>query len=631
MSAIAPPFGIWAACRARFEHSSSASVELRNDADLRYLAANMTADQMFLFALLAVVFALFLWGRLRYDVVAFGALVVAYVGGGVPENAVFVGFGHSATVIVALVLIVSHGLYWSGAIEVLARHLINESRGLSMHIGIMSAIAAGLSAAMNNVAALALLMPVDVQAAAKAKRSPALTLMPLSFASILGGMVTLIGTPPNIVIATFREQALGAPYRMFDFAPVGLVVALVGITYVAFIGWRLIPIERRTHDSAQELKNLKGYIAEGKVGDKSKAIDKLVRELQSLADQDDVNVLGLVRRGKRVPGAARDEAIRAGDVVVLEGGPQSIERFMGATGLEYAGSQKHGGVAGETLALVEVVVPQDARIAGRSALDLRLLYRHGVTLLGVSRRGQRFRDRVRKLPIEPGDLLLLLGHAKRLPDVIEWLGCLPLADRGIGVIQRSKAWVAVLAFATAIVLASFDVLYLPVALAAVVVVYVLLRIVPLARLYETVEWPVIVLLGCLIPIGSALEATGGTALIAKTIVDASGGLPVPFVLAILMFVTMTLSDVLNNVATALIAAPIGVDIARQLGVSPEPFLMAVAVASSCAFLTPIGHKNNTIIMGPGGYKFGDYWRMGLPLEILVVAVGLPMLLIVWPL
>ncbi len=591
----------------------------------------MTADQVFLFAVLVVLFALLLWGRVRYDVVAVGALIVSYVGGVIPKGEIFVGFGHPATVIIALVLIVSRGLYRSGAIEVLARHLVVASRGLRTHIGIMSAIAAGLSALMNNVAALALLMPVDLQAARKAKRSPALTLMPLSFASILGGMVTLIGTPPNVVIATFREQALGASYRMFDFTPVGIVVAAVGVAYVAVIGWRLIPVERRAHDSPKELGDLSGYIAEGKVREKSKAIDMRLRELQNVADEDDVNLLGLVRRGKRVPGAARNEVIRKGDIIVLEGAPQGIEQFMGAAGLEAAGSDKHGGVAGETLELVEVVVPQGARIEGRSALDVRLLYRHGVTLLGVSRSGRRFRDRVRKLEIEAGDLLLLFGPAGRMSSIVEWLGCLPLADRGIRVIQRQKAWVAVGAFAVAIVAASLDLLYLPVALAAVVVVYVLLRIVPLSNLYEAVEWPVIILLGCLIPIGTALEASGGTALIARTIVDSAQGLPAPAVLAILMLVTMTLSDVLNNVATALIAAPIGVDIAHQLGVNPDSFLMAVAVAASCAFLTPIGHKNNTIIMGPGGYKFGDYWRMGLPLELLVIAVGLPAILVFWPL
>ena len=591
----------------------------------------MTPTQLFLFVELGAIFALLVWGRVRYDIVAFGALIVAYLGGAIPSNAVFAGFGHPATVIIALVLVVSQGLQRSGAIEVLARRFVSASRGLRGHIAVVSTIGAALSAVMNNVAALALLMPVDMQAARRAKRSPALSLMPLSFASILGGMVTLIGTPPNVVIATFREEALGAPYGMFDFAPVGAIVAVVGVAYVTLVGWRLIPVERRTLDSAEELMDLRGYVAEAGVPEASSAVGMMLRDLQTAADVDDVNLLGVVRRGSRLPGAARNETIRKGDVIVMDGAPQSIEQFLGSAGLEYAGADKHGGVTSETLELVEVVVPDGAPIAGRSALDVRLLYRHEVTLLGVSRSGQQFRDRLRKLPIEPGDVLLLLGQSGHLPDVIDWLGCLPLADRGIRVLQRSKAWAAVLTFAAAVLGASLGLIYLPVALAAVVVVYVLLRIVPLSRLYDSVEWPVIVLLGCLIPIGTALEQSGATALIAGAIAEWSRGLPVAAVLAILMVVTMTLSDVLNNVATALIAAPIGIDLARHLDVSPDPFLMAVAVAASCAFLTPIGHKNNTIIMGPGGYAFGDYWRMGWPLEILVVAVGLPSILLFWPL
>ena len=591
----------------------------------------MNADQIILFSLLAAIFGLLIWGRYRYDLVAFAALVVASIAGVVPKGEVFSGFGHPATVIIALVLIVSRGLSNSGAIELLAKFLIDGTRSLRLHITYMASIAAALSAVMNNVAALALLMPVDMQAAAKSKRSPALTLMPLSFASILGVMVTLIGTPPNVVIATFRETALGEPYQMFDFAPVGLIVATIGVAFVALVGWRLIPVERTKRDTVEELQDLSGYIAEGKVPEDSKAVGLQVRELQTLADENDVNVIGLVRRGKRLPGAARDAVIRNGDHVVLEGGPQGIETFFGAVGLKVAGSKKHARVSTDTLALVEAVVPDGSKIAGRSAVDVRLLRLQGVTLLGVSRRGRRFRDRVRKLTIRAGDILLLLGPAGRLPDVISWLGCLPLAERGLQVVQRHKAMSAAGVFALAIAIASFGWIYLPVALAIVVIAYILLKIVPLSQIYESVEWPVIVLLGCLIPIGGALEASGGTALIAEAIVDWTAGFPPVVVLGILMLVTMTLSDVLNNVATALIAAPIGVNIANQLQLNPDPFLMAVAVAASCAFLTPIGHKNNTIIMGPGGYKFGDYWRMGLPLELLVVAVGLPSILFFWPL
>ena len=591
----------------------------------------MTVDQMLIFTLMAAILIMLVWGRFRYDLVAFGGLVIAYLIGVVPANQVFSGFGHPAVAIIALVLIVSRGLSRSGAIELLARRMLDKSRGIQAHVGIMATVAAALSSLMNNVAALALLMPLDLQAARRAKRSPAETLMPLSFASILGGMITLIGTPPNIVIATFREDALGAPFSMFDFAPVGLIVAAVGILYVVFIGRRLIPLERFKHDSGAELEDLEGYIAEVRVAESSRLIDNPLKSLDEFVEEYDVSVLGLIRRGKRLPGMARSEIVKKSDLIILEGGPEAIDQFIGAAGLTFTDSKREAGIADVSMSMAEVVVPDGARIANRSARDVRLLYRHGVTLLGISRRGTRIRERLRAARIQSGDILLLLGPEELLPEVVEWLGCLPLAERGLEVTQRRQAWLAIGIFATAIIVASFGWVYLPLALAAAVVLYIALNIVPLNQVYESVEGSVIVLLAAMIPIGAALEASGGSLLIANALVDWTAGLSAVAVLVILMVITMTLSDVLNNVATALVAAPIAIAVAERLQVNPDAFLMAVAVAASCAFLTPIGHKNNIIIMGPGGYRFGDYWRMGLPLELLVIVVSVPMILFVWPL
>ncbi len=592
----------------------------------------LTTQIALLFAVIVLVLGLLVWGRFRYDLVAFGGLVTATLLGLIPANDAFSGFGHPAVVIIALVLIVSRGLYLSGAIDVVTRHVLDASRSLQAHIGVMGALAAAMSTVVNNVAALALLMTIDTEAARRAMRSPALTLMPLSFASILGGMVTLIGTPPNIVIATFRGDALGEPFGMFDFTPVGAVVAVVGVLFVSLVGWRLIPAERGKHDAARELADLADYVAETGVPEDARVVGTAVRDLDELAEDNDVQILGLVRRGKRLPGAARREVLRKNDILVVEGTPANIQGFVGAAGLEYLNSKKNdAGVASPTMTFVEVVVPDGARIAGRSAQQTRLLSRQGVTLLGIARSGRPIRERVRKARIEPGDILLLLGPEEQLPDVVDWLGCLPLAPRGLQFIERRRAWLAVGIFAVAIALASSGLVYLPVALGAVVALYSVFRIVPLSQLYESVEWPVIVLLGSMIPLGTALEASGGTALIAGGIVNWTEGLPTAVVLLIVMIVTMTLSDVLNNVATALIAAPIGLDIAQRLDANPDAFLMGVAVAASCAFLTPIGHKNNTIILGPGGYQFGDYWRMGLPLEIIVLLVSVPAILVVWPL
>ncbi|MBL4733307.1 MAG: SLC13 family permease [Rhizobiaceae bacterium] len=591
----------------------------------------MTQDQMLLFALFGGVFVMLLWGRWRYDLIAFSALLIALILGLVETKDAFSGFGHPATIIVALVLVVSRGLLNSGAIDLITRNIIDTGRSLGAHISIMSGTGAILSAFMNNVAALALLMPVDIQASQKAGRSPRITLMPLSFATILGGLVTLIGTPPNIIIASFRERTTGEPFAMFDFAPVGIVCAVVGIAFVALGGWRLIPHGGDHKDSTKELMELDGYIAELVIPEKSKAIGMKVKELYDDADENDLLILGVVRNGKRRSGFGATTELRANDMLVVEATAENIDRFRGILKLEFFGEKPSGDAAVGDMELMEVVVPADSRIVGRSAISLRLRARRGVSLLGVSRQGRRFKKRVRHLDIKAGDILLLIGPSGNLPDVVRWLGILPLAKRGLNVTQHTRAWLAVGIFAAAIAIASFGMLYLATALAVVVAAYVYLDIVPVRSVYDHIEWPVIVLLGSMIPLGVALENSGGTELIANEIVDLTAGLAPAIILTVLMVVVMTLSDVLNNTATAVIGAPIALDIANKLHVNPDPFLMAVAIAASCAFLTPIGHKNNTLIMGPGGYSFGDYWRMGLPLEIIVIAVAVPMILLVWPL
>jgi di/tricarboxylate transporter len=595
----------------------------------------MTNEQIILFAIMGSVLALLVWGRIRYDLVAFSALAIAVIAGVVDKDRAFEGFGHPAVVIIALVLIVSRALSQSGAVDLLTRRIISASRGISAHIAVFGLVGGVLSAFMNNVAALALLMPVDMQAADKAKRARALTLMPLSFATILGGMITLIGTPTNIVIAQFRGEAtykgepLGDAYSMFDFAPVGIVCALAGLTFIALVGWRFTPVDTKRSASAKDLENLEGYVMEVQVPADSPAVGQKVRDLYDAADENDVYVLGLIRRGDRLPGSARGVEIKKGDILVLEATPEALEAFANTLKLSYSTSSKHTGALTGTLAMTECVVTSGSRIEGRSARDVRLLYRQQTMLLGVAREGKGTRERIRQMPLQAGDVLLLMGPRDALPDVISWLGCLPLADRDLKVTQHEKAGYSIAIFAAAIIASSFGLVYLPVALAACVALYALLRVITLSQIYDSVEWPVIVLLASLIPIGAAIESSGGTQLIASGIVSVTEGWPAWAIMLFLMIVTMTLSDVLNNVATVLVAAPVAINIAEKIDANPDAMLMGVAVAASCAFLTPIGHKNNTIIMGPGGYRFGDYWPMGLPLEIIILAVGVPMIMLVW--
>ena len=590
----------------------------------------MTQDQIILFSLFAGVFALLLWGRWRYDLVAFAALMLGVVLGVVETKHAFDGFGHPATIVVALVLVVSAGLVRSGAIYLITRTLVDSTRSLGTHIAIMGTIGGVLSGFMNNVAALALLMPVDIQTARKAGRAPGLSLMPLSFATILGGMATLIGTPPNIIIASIREDAVGEPFSMFDFAPVGGLTAVAGLIFVAFIGWRLIP---NREDALKAVSDMSAYIAELTIPEGSKQIGKRLGELEDAAEAADVAILGLMRGGKRRYGAARNSLLQSGDILVLEASPEALDEFRATLGLAFAEREREERVkaAGEGLDLVEVVVTAEARIVGKTALSIGLSWRKQTVLMGISRAGHKITSQIRKTQVQAGDILLLLAPKGTGPEVTDWIGALPLADRGLAVTQDSKTWLAIGLFVTAVVAASVGLVYLPIALGIVVVAYILLKILPLTELYDHINWPVVVLLGSMIPLGAALENSGGTELLAGALLGFTDAMPAWAILTVLMLVTMTLSDVLNNTATTIVAAPVGIEMARALDVSPDPFLMAVAIAASSAFLTPIGHKNNTLILGPGGYSFGDYWRMGLPLEIIVVTVSIPLILVFWPL
>lgn len=590
----------------------------------------MTTDQIILFALFISVFGMLLWGRFRYDLVAFAALMIGVVLGVVKVDNAFSGFGHPATIIVALVLVVSAGLVRSGAVFLITRTLVDASRSLGAHIALMGGIGAILSAFMNNVAALALLMPVDIQTARKAGRPVGLSLMPLSFATILGGMATLIGTPPNIIIASIRQETLGEPFRMFDFAPVGGIAAIAGLAFVALVGWRLIP-NRGVQEETSDV--LAQYIAELTIPPESAHIGKRVAELYEVAEKSDVAIIGMIRDGKRRYGRAANTVLREGDALVLEATPEALDEFRAALSLDFSDTRRQEllTAAGEGLEVIEVVATENARIVGRTAQALGLAWRQSTVLMGISRQGRRITSQVRKTEVEPGDILLLLCPRDRGTDVTDWLGCLPLAERGLNVTANEKAWLAIGLFAAAVLAASVGLIYLPIALGLVVIAYVLTKIMPIADIYNHIEWPVVVLLGSMIPLGSALETSGGTELIANGLIQLTNGLPAWAILTVLMVVTMTLSDVLNNTATAIVAAPVGIQMARSLEVSPDPFLMTVAVAASAAFLTPIGHKNNTLVLGPGGYRFGDYWRMGLPLEVLIIAVSIPSILVFWPL
>jgi di/tricarboxylate transporter len=588
----------------------------------------MTTAQISIFAILGLSLVFFMWGRWRYDVVAFTALIVAVIAGVVPTDAAFAGFGHPAVITVAAVLVISRTLQVSGVISIFADAVVRFAKGQGSQMLALSGLGAVLSAFMNNVGALALLMPL----ALRLSERPSAVLMPLSFATILGGLVTLIGTPPNIIIATYRADVTGEPFAMFDFAFVGLPIAVIGLVFVLLIGWRLIPTDRSSRRSAEEMFDLDCYVVEARVNEDSEYIGRRVFELEQL-DEDRSIVVGLLRDETRRLMRITSEYVRAGDILLLRVDPATIDDLIKKAGLTLTGSDHPDTdkIRSDQVAIVEAVVQPGSRIEGRSAMNLRLRRHFGVALLALAREGVPIQERIARVRFRAGDVLLLQGEESEMPDAIAAMGCLPLATRNLNIGRGGKVLIPVLIFAASVLATVIGWAPVHISFAGAVIALVLLERISPREAYETIEWPVIVLLGAMIPLGDALQSTGGTQLIADSIVGLAGEIPVFVILGIVLVVTMTLSDLMNNAATAIVMAPISVAIAGSLGLNADPFLMAVAIGASCAFLTPIGHQNNVLVMGPGGYKFGDYWRMGLPLEIIIVAVSIPLIMFFWPL
>ena len=590
------------------------------------------SDQTLVFLLISTTFVLFVWGKVRYDMVAFSALVAGTLIGVIPTQDVFSGFGHPAVIIIALVLIISRGLVRSGSVELISSKLAYLISGVKTHIAVMGTVSAMLSSIVNNVAALAILMPADTALNKKANRKPSATLMALAFTSILGGMVTMIGTASNVVIATYRESVLETPYSMFDFAPVGLIVALSGVIFIALFGWRLMPSPKGSNKLGSRPEEVRQYVSNVVITKDSNFVGQYLSHLDDICDEANVSILGLIRNNERLEGEGfiRNFIINVDDLLILEGSVQGIDEFMKQTKTHYI-SETASDFEFTHTSLIEAVAPPFSRSIGRTATQLSLLKLRQISLLGISRSGRSIIHQVRKTKIQPGDVLLLHGDSEHLESAVQWMECLTLERKDLQIPQRKKSWMAVLSFLVAIIASSLGYINLPIALSLVVVFYIAANVIPTIEVYRSVSWPVIVLLGAMIPIGEALQSSGGAETISNSLLYIASGASPVVILTMMLLITMLLSAVLNNVATVLVAAPIGLEIAKTLGVNPDTFLMAVAIGASCAFLTPIGHQNNTLVMGPGGYRFGDYWKLGLPLEIIITIVAVPALLYYWPL
>ncbi len=590
----------------------------------------MDTPQLIVFSTLILSLTLFIWGKWRYDIVALMALLTVTITGIVPGNEAFAGFGHPAVITVAAVLIISRGLINSGIIDIIANQLFKIGRNPTIQIASLTLVVAVLSAFMNNVGALAIMLPVAIQMARKNGSPPSLFLMPLAFGSLLGGLTTMIGTPPNIIIALARKENAAEAFRMFDFTPVGTVVAIVGILFISLIGWRFLP-KRKGQASLEDQFHIEDYIAEVLISKTSTIAGSRIGELGKFKEIE-FNIIGIARGKRRILQPSANEILQEGDVLVIEADSDDLKALVDAAKLELAGDEEleKDILRSKDMVIAEAVVMLDSVLVGKTAYSLNLRRRFGLNLLAVARKGSRIKQRLASIRFQSGDVLLLNGPADNISETISEMGCIPLAHRNLKIGQPKKIVKSTVIFFSAILLATLNLLSIQIALVLAAVVMVLTSLISIREVYENVDWSVIILLGAMIPVGLAFETSGAAETIVSQLLIISEKIP-PFVsLSIILLWTTGLSNIINNAAAAVLMAPIAIKVSQGLGVSSDPFLMSVALGASCAFLTPIGHQSNTLVMGPGGYKFSDYWRMGLPLQIIILIVGVPMICLVWP-
>ena len=590
----------------------------------------MTQSQLLTFAVLAAMMAAFAWGRLRYDLVAALALIAAVLVGVVPYDKAFSGFGDDIVIIVASALVVSAAVERSGLVETAINRLSTRIATAQGQLVLLVAVVTTLSAFVKNIGALAMMMPVALQMARRSNSSPSRFLMPMAFGSLLGGLVTLIGTSPNIIVSRVREELTGEPFGMFDFTPVGLGLATGGALFL-FFGYRLLPTRAPSAAPIHEALDLSDYVTEAGVVATSAVVDKTLAEFAAL-NHHEVEVVNVIRNQDRVR-PLPDVVLRVGDIVVLEGDPAALQRAVALAKLSLEGDRAVPPAEDNQVREVvgiEAVIGPTSTLVGQTARRMALHHRYGFNVLAVSRSGERFTERLRDVKLRAGDVLVLKGEIARLPDTLKELDLLPLAEREIRLGSGRRRFTPAAILLVAMLLTATGVLPVAVAFFIAAIAMIAFGALSLREAYDAIDWPILVMLGALIPVSAAIQATGGADLIAGALHKLSNGLPAYGALALIMATAMLITPFLNNAATVLVVAPIAANFAALFGYRPDAFLMAVAVGAGCDFLTPIGHQCNTLVMGPGGYRFGDYWKLGLPLTFLVLLFGVPLILAVWP-
>ena len=589
----------------------------------------MTIDQMLTFGIIAITVALFIWNKWRFDIVALGSLFAAVIVGIVPADKAFTGFADPVVVTVACILVISTAISRSGFIDLALRIMSRFEKSADLQVFVLCFMIMCVGAFMNNIGALAIFLPIAMSFARKIGRNPSELLMPMAFASLLSGLLTLIGTPPNLVISTIRKDFVGEPYAMFDFTPVGIGICAIGLLYLTF-SWRLLPKDRRGQPLPEERFSIEDYVSEVTVQEESSFIGKTIREIEQTIEGD-VYIVGLLRSGYRTLVPSGRLKIRAGDVLVLKTDPVTLKGIVDAGKLALTGSKEteEVSITSDDVGIAEAVIMAGSELIGSTPREMQLRKRFAVNLLAVRQSNARRQTRLHNVRFEEGDVIVLQGSLDSMTETLGELGCLPLAERNLQLGRPKVLFMPALIMAVAVGLSVFDILPLSIAFLGGVILIALLRIMRPNEIYSSIDISIIILLGALIPVTQAMQTTGGAELIANAISSLTGGMSLYGVLTIVMIATMLVTPFLNNAATVLLMAPIAANMAQNMNVDIDAFLMAVAIGASCDFLTPVGHQSNTLVMGPGGYKFTDYWRLGLPLSILVVVLGVPTIIWVW--
>ncbi|MXO70062.1 SLC13 family permease [Alteraurantiacibacter buctensis] len=588
----------------------------------------MTTPQWLSIATLAGMMILFVWGRFRYDVTALIALLAALALGIVAPEDAFTGFADDIVIIVGSALVVSAAIQRSGVVESMLASVAQFTRRLPSQLLLLTTTVGVLSGMIKNVGALAMLMPAAFQMAKRSGNSPSRYLMPMSFASLLGGLTTLVGTSPNIIVSRVREDMTGQPFGMFDYLPTGLGLLVVGLIFLRF-GYRLLPSDRAAAPQLGDALDISAYVTEVTIAAGSPAIGETVDEF-SARHEEEVAITGLLRGN--LPGQIGPHVrLREGDRLILAGEPDALERAIASGRLVLEGEGKDGVDSGDGVGVLEAVVKADSALVGRTAGRLLLRDRFGINLIAVSRAGEHLTRRIGQTVLQAGDVIVLQGPMKLLPDRLTKLGALPLAQRQIRLGSPRHRYLPVIILATAIAATATGLVPVAVAFFAAAALMLASGVLPVDEAYEAVDWPILIMLGALIPVSASLESTGAAAVIADLLSTFAATLPAWGAVALILVAAMAVTPFLNNAATVLVMAPIAVVFAQELGYRPEPFLIAIAVGAGCDFLTPIGHQCNTLVFGAGGYRFSDYARLGAPLSLLVIVLGTPLILWVWPL